>query len=312
MSHSISRQKHKAFTLIEVLVVVAIIALLVAILLPSLAKARSQARTAVCQSNARQHAQAAQMFAVESKGLIPRGGNRTTVHWTQLVLKMLGNKLPTRQNVNLVPVESFEVFHCPERSNTYPGKYLDYIVNALDHRGPVNATCSPTPGGSWHEVRGVAKIEYWKRPAETIYIIDAAREDVNKEGTLRKARQDLQQARTYADWSSAPTSVYGLDSYDIYSGGQVALPEVHNTITNLPDRSPRAAYDMHGQRGAVASFGDAHVELVRPPSELIAPDRISTQRYYWRSFGVQNVDTITSDRSEPSYNCNLGFAQYSG
>ena len=44
----------RAFTLIEVLVVVAIIALLVAILLPSLARAREEARATACGSNMKQ------------------------------------------------------------------------------------------------------------------------------------------------------------------------------------------------------------------------------------------------------------------
>ena len=46
--------KRKAFTLVELLVVVGIVALLVAILTPSLTRARSQARSAVCQSNLHQ------------------------------------------------------------------------------------------------------------------------------------------------------------------------------------------------------------------------------------------------------------------
>lgn len=45
---------NRAFTLIEVLVVVAIIALLIAIMLPSLQKARENARQAVCASNMKQ------------------------------------------------------------------------------------------------------------------------------------------------------------------------------------------------------------------------------------------------------------------
>lgn len=45
----------RAFTLIEVLVVIAVIALLIAILLPVLGKARKSARATVCMSNLRQH-----------------------------------------------------------------------------------------------------------------------------------------------------------------------------------------------------------------------------------------------------------------
>ncbi len=61
----------RAFTLIEVLVVVAIIALLVAILLPSLVRAREQARSAQCQSNLRQLASATLMYVTDSKSFLP-------------------------------------------------------------------------------------------------------------------------------------------------------------------------------------------------------------------------------------------------
>ncbi|MHC4084546.1 MAG: prepilin-type N-terminal cleavage/methylation domain-containing protein [Planctomycetota bacterium] len=47
-------QKRKAFTLIEILVVIAVIALLIALLLPALERARGQAKTVICQSNLQQ------------------------------------------------------------------------------------------------------------------------------------------------------------------------------------------------------------------------------------------------------------------
>ncbi len=63
--------RQRAFTLIEVLVVVAIIAVLVAILLPSLARARMQGKSAVCLSNLKQQGYAALMYANDNKGVLP-------------------------------------------------------------------------------------------------------------------------------------------------------------------------------------------------------------------------------------------------
>jgi len=64
-------QGRRAFTLIEVLVVVAIIALLIAILLPSLAKAREQGRSAQCLSNQRQIGLAINMYTTANKSYLP-------------------------------------------------------------------------------------------------------------------------------------------------------------------------------------------------------------------------------------------------
>jgi prepilin-type N-terminal cleavage/methylation domain-containing protein/prepilin-type processing-associated H-X9-DG protein len=67
----------RAFTLVELLVVIGIIALLISILLPALAAARREAQALKCEANIRSIVQAAHLYAAEWKGYFP-GGPATT------------------------------------------------------------------------------------------------------------------------------------------------------------------------------------------------------------------------------------------
>jgi prepilin-type N-terminal cleavage/methylation domain-containing protein/prepilin-type processing-associated H-X9-DG protein len=65
------RRHPKAFTLVELLVVIGIIAVLIAILLPAMSTARRQANTVKCLSNMRQVGQAFMFYARDFKGCFP-------------------------------------------------------------------------------------------------------------------------------------------------------------------------------------------------------------------------------------------------
>jgi prepilin-type N-terminal cleavage/methylation domain-containing protein/prepilin-type processing-associated H-X9-DG protein len=65
------KRADKAFTLVELLVVISIIAMLLAILMPALAKVREQGRAIVCASNIKNYGPCLIMYAQDNNGKCP-------------------------------------------------------------------------------------------------------------------------------------------------------------------------------------------------------------------------------------------------
>ncbi len=118
---------HRAFTLVELLVVIGIIAVLVGILLPALNKARRSAATLQCSSNMRQISTAMLQYIQANKGKFPPSGSPPitgvyTYGWwwaNELVrgkyITNGGNIYPTPgMSTNSKRFSSNNVFRCPE------------------------------------------------------------------------------------------------------------------------------------------------------------------------------------------------------
>lgn len=73
------RQKQRAFTLVELLVVVGIISLLIGILLPTLSRARQSSNRIACLSNLRQLAVGLILYCQDNQGWLPRAAPSATL-----------------------------------------------------------------------------------------------------------------------------------------------------------------------------------------------------------------------------------------
>jgi prepilin-type N-terminal cleavage/methylation domain-containing protein/prepilin-type processing-associated H-X9-DG protein len=125
----------RAFTLVELLVVIGIIALLISILLPALNKARQSANSLACQANLHSIGQAISMYVADSKGILPygwwngtwnpqgttNGSTLDTSHgndWVSLLLNELNGKLGGSMNDvatnGSIISRTRQMFMCPD------------------------------------------------------------------------------------------------------------------------------------------------------------------------------------------------------
>jgi prepilin-type N-terminal cleavage/methylation domain-containing protein len=106
--------RRRAFTLVELLVVVGIVAMLAALLLPALARARRQARTVVCLSNLRQLGAGWHAYLSLNRGRPYRGYGKREEFWYVALARI---------NPGIE-----RALMCPEAPEVYPRYYPPNIA----------------------------------------------------------------------------------------------------------------------------------------------------------------------------------------
>lgn len=242
--------KRRAFTLVELLVVIGVIAILLAILLPAITRAKAQARQLKCLNNIRQIGLASLMYTAEFKGwylpshwgwsqatggwppttppAIPPSGPRK--YWFQVftLMQLLNAPNPNTAHYPFAMI-------CPEatlalsQGNGKTGYYLhnSYGINNTQLPG-MSLKIAPDYWNAW-------KTPQVRVPADKIYFVDATSEGVSV-------------------GSSATNS--SLRYFDPYYGGERHEP---------PDKGSAVAYRHFD--GANVLYYDGHAAW-RRESEL--------------------------------------------
>jgi prepilin-type N-terminal cleavage/methylation domain-containing protein len=161
----------RAFTLVEVLVVVAILAVLMALLLPAMQRARYLAKETVCMNNLRQVVVGLSAYATDHRGWYPKNGAYRNSA-TSLVNKSIWNyKTPMKPYYQ----DDFSVFVCPFTSVSNPSTTSESTYNlffntygAPTSKGPI--ACNSSERLTQYDVNGrvVADGRSWSA-AQTWY-----------------------------------------------------------------------------------------------------------------------------------------------
>jgi prepilin-type processing-associated H-X9-DG protein/prepilin-type N-terminal cleavage/methylation domain-containing protein len=223
--------RSKAFTLVELLVVIGIISVLIAMLLPALNKARQQAKQVQCASNMRQIGQAVFMYANQNKGrlpptqyvtLNPDNSVKESTRWLEYLCE--GRYLP--EDADKTGNEK-SVLICPSSTVLYSNLHSAYYGNysANQHLfGYYN------PAATWRNDYHGIKLQQVSRASERIMMLEGGYYYLI---SLRSKTPSAGTTATSANYYVAGASVNKDAAWVGTAGGDAVLGRHPNKTINI-------------------------------------------------------------------------------
>ena len=213
----------RAFTLIELLMVIAIIGILAALVLTAVSRVKSRVQAVCCLNNLRHWGNATHLYALDNDGLLPPDGwstpplfpkeNKDTNSWYFLLPKAAGlptyYEMPWRSNATVDLGHS--IWICPSNPRRSTGTNLfHYCRNEY-----IDGT-----GTNQYQVR----LEDLPRPASIVHLFDTKHEPAN------------------GMWSYVHTNIHNRGAQFVFIDGHAARFnatvfwnfKTHKAITNNP------------------------------------------------------------------------------
>ena len=182
-----SRSEHRAsraFTVIELLVVVAVLAVLAGMLVPSVQQARSSARLASCQSRLRQWGVAFELYALQNGGVYPHidgldreNGPADRYGWVDVLPPLIGER-PWREHARGHYPGRRTIFQCPaaslgpESEYDYKPRRNGYFSYAMNSCLELDENCWRAPGDCGKPMPSFLRQGDIIRPGRVVLLFD--------------------------------------------------------------------------------------------------------------------------------------------
>jgi prepilin-type processing-associated H-X9-DG protein/prepilin-type N-terminal cleavage/methylation domain-containing protein len=239
MQHGGHATGSRAFTLVELLVVIGIIAVLIGVLLPALVSARRSADTLVCATNMRQIGIGIYRYANDNHDYLPIGHFHTGIplydrSWDELIHRDLGGTLPDDQlDQQLFTNQNMRVLKCPADAYVravgfYPRSYAMVSVGVtagvvgLNEPHFLGTAGGQYYGGAYFTIPSPFAIKrvMVRKPSTTLLLVEA-----HKTYNVAGGQQEFYVSATYHQFDNPAKPVFphkGKFNY-LFADGHVAL-----------------------------------------------------------------------------------------